>query len=108
MCDDHGIVQVWTISPLGGNPEQLTHNPTSIASAFTWSPDGRYITYITDGSVFITNAKTSQSRRNTGRTPPNQPLLPHACVFSPDGKKVAYLRRVDEKNQIFVASVENC
>ncbi len=34
MRDDNGIVQLWLISPQGGEPRQLTHNKTDIQSAF--------------------------------------------------------------------------
>jgi len=30
---------------------------------------------------------------------------PEACVFSPDGLRVAYVRTVEGYNQVFVASV---
>ncbi|MCR2260215.1 DUF3748 domain-containing protein, partial [Salmonella enterica] len=38
MRDDNGIVQLWLISPQGGEPRQLTHNKTDIQSAFNWHP----------------------------------------------------------------------
>ncbi len=40
MPDAAGVVQLWTISPLGGEPAQLTHGEHPIASAFTWRPTG--------------------------------------------------------------------
>ena len=61
MRDDAGIVQLWTISPNGGEPHQLTHNPFNIASAFSWSPDGRSIAYVADNSIFVTDVLKRQS-----------------------------------------------
>jgi WD40 repeat protein len=67
MKDDLGIVQIWTVSPTGGAPVQVTHNPWPIASAFTWSPDGRSIAHALDGSVFVTDAASARGRRLTPR-----------------------------------------
>ena len=109
MKDDAGIVQLWTISPNGGSPAQLTHNPWPIASAFTWSPDGRHLTHVMDNSVFLTDATSGHSQRLTERTPDASAPLAEACVFSPDGKQIAFMRRVDMDgrrfSQICVASL---
>jgi hypothetical protein len=110
MRDDQGIVQIWTISPNGGPPRQLTHNPFDIASAFTWSPDGTCIAYIADGSVFVTEVKSGKSQRITERADEQTSPRPEACVYSPDGKRIAYVRPVVDLgavfNQIFVVEVE--
>jgi Tol biopolymer transport system component len=108
MKDDEGIVQLWTVSPNGGSPRQLTHNPWSIASAFTWSPDGKHIAHVMDGSVFMTETQSGIGSRLTPRSLDADSPLPEACAFSPDGTRIAYLRRVQESeglhNQIFVVS----
>jgi hypothetical protein len=102
MKDDEGIVQLWTVSPNAGSPRQLTHNPWPISSAFTWSPDGQAIAHAMDNSVFKTHVKTGKAVRLTSRSSDADAPLPEACVFSPDGKRIAYLRKVDAYNQIFV------
>jgi Tol biopolymer transport system component len=108
MRDDAGIVQVWTISPNGGKPQQLTRNPFDVASAFSWSPDGRSIAYIADGSVFVTDATSRESSRLTPRVEGSMAPRPEACVFSPDGRRIAYVRPVvlaaEVYNQIFVVT----
>lgn len=101
MKDDAGMVQLWTISPDGGVPTQLTHNPWPIASAFTWSPDGRHLAHVMDNSVFLTDATTGQSQRLTGRTADETAPLSEACVFSPDGKQIAFMRRLDTNGRRF-------
>jgi hypothetical protein len=109
MRDDAGIVQLHAASPNGGSVRQITHNPWSIASAFTWSPDGRHIAAVIDNSIFITNAHTGESHRLTKRSSNQYAPRPEACVFSPDGQSIAYVRQVDSEsgthNQIFVLSV---
>lgn len=108
MRDDAGVVQVWTVSPNGGQPEQLTHNPFDVASTFSWSPDGTSISYVADNSVFTADAKSGVSTRHTPRTGDATAPRTEACVFSPDGSRIAYVRQVPRDgtalNQIFVVS----
>lgn len=101
MKDEAGIVQIWLISPDGGEPWQLTRNPMPIASAFSWSPSGQWIAHVMDGSVFITDTDTGLSHRLTEPSPESSPR-PEACVFSPDSSKIAYLRHINGWNQVFV------
>lgn len=109
MKDDAGIVQLWTVSPLGGAPRQVTHNSTPIASAFTWNPAGRSIAHVMDGSVCITDMATGRTTRLTERPEGTTGPLPQACVFSPDGRLIAYMREIAAPagtfTQIFVAAV---
>ena len=106
MRDDAGIVQLWTISPNGGEPHQLTHNPFNIASAFTWSPNGQSIAYVADNSIFVTNVPNGSSTRLTPRSDDSTAPRPEACVFSPDGSRIAYVRPVRHDrthyNQIYI------
>ncbi|MBC8103255.1 MAG: DUF3748 domain-containing protein [Cytophagales bacterium] len=114
MRDESGYPQIWTVSPSGGLPAQVTHDPWGVASAFTWSPEGRFLAYAADNSVFVVEVASGQSHRLTPRTDLARAPLPLACVFSPDNTKIAYLRRVpdslsptsDWRNQIFVIHLE--
>ena len=107
--DLQGVVQLWTVSPAGGELRQLTCNPTPIASAFSWSPDGRWLAHVMDGSVCITDAATCQTHRLTTPQPACFAPSPLACVFAPNGQQIAYLRPQQQangrvSNQIFVIS----
>jgi hypothetical protein len=93
MRDDSGVVQLWMVSPAGGPPAQLTRNAKDIASAFTWSPDGRWLAHAMDGSVCVTDTSSGQTHRLTAPDAAAPPS-PLACVFSPDGRRIAYLRPV--------------
>jgi Tol biopolymer transport system component len=108
MKDYAGVVQLWTVSPNGGAPRQLTRNPHAVASAFTWSPDGRRIAHVMDNSVCVTDARTGETRRVTARSDDRRAPRPEACVYSPDGRRIAFVRRVQEAgqwfNQIFIAA----
>ena len=111
MKDDDGVVQLWTVSPNGGTPAQLTHNAWPIGSAFSWSPDGRSIAHVMDNSVCLIDLETGSSRRLTARTSDAAAPRPEACVISPDGKKIAFVRTIAESNrvgfnQIFIVSID--
>jgi hypothetical protein len=110
MKDDAGVVQLWTVSPNGGEPVQVTRNPWDIGSAFTWSPDGSRVAHVMDNSVFVTDVATGRSTRLTPRSPDDSAPRPEACVYSPDGRRIAYVRTVGPGgggfNQVFVVNVE--
>jgi hypothetical protein len=110
MKDDASIVQLWTLSPNGGAPRQVTSNPWGVASAFTWSPDGKRLAHVMDNSVFVTDAETGHSTRLTPRSADEQAPRPEACVFSPDGKAIAFVRRVpspeEPSNQVFLVTLQ--
>lgn len=94
MKDDAGVAQLWTVSPRAGEPRQVTRNETGVSSAFTWSPDGQRIAHVMDGSVCVTAMTDGRTVRLTARRTGGDAPLPFACVFSPDGRAIAYLRNV--------------
>ncbi len=135
MRDDAGVVQLWTVSPNGGVSRKITADPWDVASAFSWGPYGTQIAYIADGSVMTVDVASGKSTRATiprdrGResfatggptlrqtfqsqkTPDpvgaDQPR-PEACVFSPDGRRIAIVRQVSSPqgrfNQICVVDL---
>lgn len=103
MADDNGIAQLWSVSPLGGEPRQITHSAWPMQSAFSWHPDGASLAIICDNSVMQVTAANGEMTRLTPRTA--QAPVGDAVVFSPDGQRVAYLRRVDGVQQIFTVNV---
>ena len=111
MKDDAGVVQLWSVSPNGGPPKQVTRNPSPIVSAFTWSPDGRQIAYVMDNSVCVTDAESGRTTRLTRRTDDASAPRSEACVFSPDGKKIAFVRRLPSPespaNQICIVTLKS-
>lgn len=108
MKDDGGVVQLWTVPPTGAAPVQVTCNPFGVASAFSWSPDGKRIAHVMDNSVCVTEVATGITTRLTARTADALAPKSEACVFSPDGKRIAYMRRLpgggEQFNQIFVCA----
>jgi hypothetical protein len=110
MRDEAGRAQLWTVSPNGGEPKQVTHHPFDIASTFTWSLNGKSVAYVADNSVFVTDVASGESKRLTERSEDAHAPRPEACVFSPDGTRIAYVRPVEQdgvtSNQIFVVRCE--
>jgi dipeptidyl aminopeptidase/acylaminoacyl peptidase len=104
MKDDTGVVQLWTVPPTGGLPTQVTHNSADVASAFTWSPDGDWIAHAMAGSVCVTNMSSGRTYRLT--EPAAGPPRPEACVFSPDGTRIAFVRTIGKWNQVCVVEFE--
>jgi WD40 repeat protein len=108
MADDAGTVQLFSVSPLGGEPRQISHDSWSVASCFSWSPDGKQIAYIADGSVMTIEVASGHSTRLTPAIHDASAPRPEACVFSPDGMQITYVRTMPDAggssrhNQLFV------
>ncbi len=111
MRDDHGVVQLWTVSPRGGEPRQVTRNDHDIASTFTWSSDGTRVAHVLDRSVCVTDLAGGLTHRLTEPTEGAEAPRMEACVFSPDGRRIAFVRRRPEAdgrwyNQICVVDAD--
>ncbi len=110
MKDDAGVVQLFSISPVGGEPRQVTNLPWSVASCFSWHPDGSRVAFVADGSVMTVDIASGQTHRLSTPVHDDTAPRPEACVFSPDGTRIAYVRTVpvgagrERHNQIFVVS----
>lgn len=110
MRDDVGVVQLWLVSPRGGDPRQLTRIAASpgVASAFTWSPDGTALAAIINGRVSLVVTRDGSVRPLT--PPPVAEAdapLDLACLFSPDGRHIAYHRKIGEHARIFIVSASD-
>lgn len=101
MQDGKGVVQLWIVSPNGGQPQQISRTATGIQSAFSWHPKGKSLALVCDNSVMTLDVASGEMRRLTQRT--DTAPSGDAVVFSPDGTKVAYMRQCGEFTQIFVA-----
>jgi len=101
MKDEQGVVQLWTVSPNGGQPQQVSRTASGIQSAFSWHPNRQSLALVCDNSVMVLDAVSGEMRRLTERSE----IAPcgDAVVFSPDGSKVAYMRQCGEFAQLFVA-----
>ncbi|WP_145509323.1 DUF3748 domain-containing protein [Yersinia alsatica] len=103
MKDDSGIVQMWLVSPNGGEPRQLTFTEPGIQSAFSWHPQGHCLAFVSDNTVMLCDSATGQLQRLTARSVVAP--LADAVVFSPDGTQIAFMREIDGFTQIFTVNV---
>jgi hypothetical protein len=100
--DAAGVVQLWTMT-LTGQSLQVTTGCQSVESCFTWHPDGERVACVIGGRVCMVNATTGAVQHLT--EPSEYPPRPEACVVSPDGTRVAFVRHRADGNQICVADV---
>lgn len=104
--DENGILQVFTISPLGGKPVQQTFHESDVKSGVRWYPDGKQICYVWDNSIIIKNLGNDEFTRLT----PSNEIPPTNLVWSHDGKTIAYNRLVVDESgkstkQIFIVKL---
>jgi hypothetical protein len=101
--DTAGVVQLWTVSPDGGEPKQVTSGDQSVESCFTWHPDGERVVCVFGGRVCLIEAATGKVQHLTAAIE-NAPR-PEACVVCPNGRRVAFVRNRAGANQICLADV---
>ncbi|MDU4353725.1 DUF3748 domain-containing protein [Phytobacter diazotrophicus] len=100
MRDDAGIVQLWLISPQGGEPQQLTHAETGIQSAFNWHPSGAALGFVLDNRIALCDAACGNITFLT--TDHGNPPSADAVVFSPDGRSIAWMEEIAGFRQIWM------
>lgn len=100
MADEQDVIQLWGISPAGGEPWQITHLPHSISSVVNWHPSEQRVAFISDNSVMCCDIHSGVCQRLTVRS--DIPPKGDAVVWSPDGQYLAFSRQVDGWNQLFI------
>jgi hypothetical protein len=108
--DDNGITQVFFVSPLGGEPVQVTHHNSPIQSTVRWSPNGNEICYVCDNSIYICDVREGVSFGKARRMTPRTEEPPMCPVWSHNGKMIAYNRIVPNGRrsykQVFLLRLE--
>ncbi|WP_414707321.1 DUF3748 domain-containing protein [Rhodopirellula sp. UBA1907] len=105
MRDDNGVIQIWSISPNGGLPRQVSFGSESVGSAFSIHPSGDLVACVIGNSVC--EVSLSDGRVEIVAEQKDRFVcLPFAVVYSPDGKEIAFGGAVKDNertfNQIFV------
>jgi len=111
--DKNGIQQIYIISPLGGEPIQVTKHISDVQSGARWSPDGKSITYTWDNSIVLCTISDEPFEKRVKRLTARTTDVPSNLVWSKDGKILAFNRMVaikgknDQKKQIFVIYLDS-
>lgn len=100
MHDDQGVVQLWLVATSTGELTQVTHEMTSIQSAFNWNKTGEYICFIHDNSVVRCHVATGKLKRLTERT--EIAPVADAVVFSPNDRLIAFMRDINGFRQLHI------
>lgn len=100
--DKSGVVQVFGVSPNGGGSvQQLTFNMFPVQGPFNVSPDGNWLAFPADNSIFLTDLTTNKSVRITERfSDKNRPV--GAPVWSNNGDKISYNRYIETESGRFL------
>lgn len=97
--DDHGIDQVFLISPQGGQPEQLTQHESSISGNLRWHPSGKHVSYVYEGSIMLCAVGKMPFEERIRILTASSDHAPVNIVWSPDGKIIAFNRVIKSENQ---------
>jgi len=91
--------QIYSVGLDGKNEGQISRHAGTFAD-LAFSPDGRYLVYLVDGTVHVLNVAT----REDAQLPLNKVS---GLAISPDGKYLAYTRYVGEPSQreLYVATI---
>jgi hypothetical protein len=106
--DKSGFINAFIVSPNGGVVKQVSFNQFDIQSGLNFSPNGKYISYVAQHAVYVTNVVTGKTIALTPNvTENNRPVS--AVLWSPDGNLLAYNRFVENAEgrnlQIFLLPV---
>jgi len=96
--DTAGHSQFHVVNSLDGEMRQISSHPFSATSAFTWHPNGKSVAYVADGSVMQLDLATGEPKRLTPNLDSDAGPTHHACIFSPNGDKIAYMQMVQSSH----------
>lgn len=106
---DNGFINVYAVSPNGGKIEQITFHDFDIQSGINISPDGKYLSYVAQYEVYVTELFSENVFQLTSSSNITQKIV--GCVmWSPDGNSLAYNRYISNSEgrylQIFLLHKE--
>ena len=105
---EDGVVQVFSVSPAGGEPVQITRNAFSPDTPFSLSPDDRWIAFGFQNQLYLTEVATGNTQKIGNPPQANQSDLSN-INWSHSGKFLAYNKRVKTDSgsyfQVFLLEV---
>lgn len=108
--DQAGFINIFCVSPNGGEVRQLTTYQFNIQSGLNYSPDGKHIAYVAQNAIYLTECATGKCRKITDSSTDTE--KPTGSInWSPDGQQLAYNRYVKEEAgnylQVFVMEIND-
>jgi hypothetical protein len=98
--DANGIKQIFTISPEGGTPKQITEHTSNVQGFVRWHPDGKQLFYVQEGRITQCEIGTGSFTDRMKYLTATNKSEPTNIVVSHDGKSLAFNRKVkDAKGQ---------
>lgn len=105
-----GVLSILTVPALGGMERRLYRGQASMGGGLSWSPDGNYVAYVASPSGDRTRSSilflslADYSTHEITSPPPG--YLDRSPMFSPDGKRLAFIRSTiaGVSNDIYVMS----
>jgi Tol biopolymer transport system component len=95
----YGNSEIFIINVNGSEPTRLTNNEADDYLP-AWSPDGKYIAFISSSDIYRMNADGSNQTRLTDNASDSPP------TWSPDGKYIAFVSGRDGNNEIYRMNVD--
>lgn len=99
--DRRGLVQLFSVTTIGGRIRQITDNDFSIQGPFNVHPNGKELAYTADNSLFVTNILSGNTQRITPRFSDREKPV-GAPVYARDGEHIAYNRYVGSGHHRFL------
>lgn len=109
--DAKGVSQIFTISPLGGKPRQVTECTSDVTGNLRWHPDGKHVSYVYEGSIVLCEVGDGPFRERIQVLTEPSEFATSNLVWSPDGKVLAFNRLVKNDTgkamqQVFILKLE--
>lgn len=108
--DQEGIVQIYAVSPNGGEIRAITQNSFSADITFDLSADGKYLVYGSKEAIYVTSVLDGETRLVLP-APSNSSTSLSNINWSNSGYTIAYNRKVSLDGeafyQIFVLTLNN-
>ncbi|MFN3488988.1 MAG: DUF3748 domain-containing protein [Emticicia sp.] len=110
--DAQNIKQIFTISPNGGTPKQITFHETDVEGSVRWNHSGKSIFYIWNGSICEIELNDLDFEKRLSIISESTKPSPTNLVVSHDGKTLAFNKLLESpKNnlktkQIFLINLD--
>lgn len=110
--DEKSIKQIFTISPNGGNPKQITFHESDVEGSVRWHPSDKSFFYIWNGSICEIEINDHEFDKRLRIISKSSTPSPTNLVISHDGKTLAFNRILEnlangiKTKQIFLIKLD--